>query len=106
VSGIYQFVIGSDSYIGSTKDLFKRCFIQHKNHAFNYTNKHKLFYNKVVKYGWKSFYLNIFSLISNHVHLFAEHNSNYTITEKDLLILLDLISYELTIAEQIALRLL
>lgn len=94
-------LIGSDSYIGSTKGLFKRCFIQHKNHAFTHTNKHKLFYNKVVRHGWKSFNLNILSLVPNHVRLFAEHNPDYIITERSLLILLDLISYELTIAEQL-----
>jgi group I intron endonuclease len=99
--GIYQFLIGSDSYIGSTKDLFKRCFIQHKNHAFTHTNKHKLFYNKVVSHGWKSFNLNILSLVPNHVRLFAEHKPDYIMTERDLLILLDLTSYELTIAEQL-----
>jgi len=105
VPGIYQFELikGFESYIGSTKDLYKRCYTQHRTQAITYTNKHKLFYNKVRLQGWDSFNLKILYLIPNHVYLFAEKNPNYFITEKDLLILTDLISYELTIAEQLQL---
>jgi len=103
VPGIYQFIRDSDSYIGSTKDLYRRCFIQHKNQVFINTNKHKLFYNMVVRHGWDSFKLNILFLVPNHVKLFSESNPNYIITEEELLVLMDLISYELTIAEQLQL---
>ena len=53
VPGIYQFVLGFDSYIGSsaTKDIYNRCFIQHKNIAFTAQNKHKKFYSLVVNNG-------------------------------------------------------
>lgn len=101
--GIYQFknINGTDSYIGSTKDLFYRCFNQHKNHAFTNTNRHRLFYKSVLKKGWSSFNLKILSVTPNYSHLFAEQNPEYTLTEKDLLILRYLTSYELTIAEQL-----
>nr|YP_009912216.1 hypothetical protein [Phallus echinovolvatus]QLD96652.1 hypothetical protein [Phallus echinovolvatus] len=54
VPGIYQFELikGFDSYIGSTKDLYKRCYTQHRTQAITHTNKHKLFYNKVISQGW------------------------------------------------------
>ena len=51
VPGIYQFTLASDSYIGSTKDIYNRCFIQHKNRAFTSQNKHKKFYTLVEKNG-------------------------------------------------------
>lgn len=51
VPGIYQFLLGSDSYIGSTKDIYNRCFIQHKNRAFTAQNRHKKFYSLVVNNG-------------------------------------------------------
>jgi hypothetical protein len=57
----------------------------------------------VVLNGWSYFQIKILFLIPNHVYLFAEKYPNYTINEKDLLILMDLISYELTIAEQLQL---
>jgi hypothetical protein len=101
VPGIYQFIKGNDSYIGSTADLFNRCNIQHKNQAFTQTNKHKLFYTKVIENDWESFLFKILYLIPNHVVLFAKDNPDYIIREKDFLILRYLISYELTIAEQL-----
>jgi REP element-mobilizing transposase RayT len=85
--GIYQFkhINGTDSYIGSTKDLFYRCFNQHKNHAFTNTNRHRLFYKSVIKNGWRrspSFNLKILSITPDHSHLFVEQNPDNTITEK------------------------
>jgi hypothetical protein len=70
---IYQFdFIGkSYSYIGSTKDLYRRCYTQHRIQAFTHTNKHKLFYKKVVSNGWSNFKIKILFLIPNHVYLFA-----------------------------------
>ena len=50
-TGVYKFYIGLDSYIGSTNNLYQRCFNQHKNYAHKKTSKHKLFYSKVIKYG-------------------------------------------------------
>lgn len=76
-------------------------FIQHKNQAFTKTNKHRLFYSAVVKNGWAKFNLNIICLIPNHVLLFAEKYPEIIFTDKDLLILEDLIYYELTVAEQL-----
>ena len=48
VPGIYKFCRASgevelDSYIGSSINLYQRCFIQHKNNAIKLTSKHKLF---------------------------------------------------------------
>ena len=104
-AGIYQFVIGSDSYIGSTKDIFKRCFIQHKNLAFTKPNKHKLFYKTVVENGWDKFILNIICVIPDHVILFSsltdQKYPDFILNEKDLSILQDLTYYELTVAEQL-----
>jgi group I intron endonuclease len=97
------FVSGSDSYIGSTNDLYRRCFIQHKNNAYAKTKKHKLFYNKVVKKGWDLFTLNILYLIPKHLHIFTEKYLDYILTNEDIQILRDLTNYELTIAEQLQL---
>ena len=99
-AGIYQFVIGSDSYIGSTKDIFKRCFIQHKNLAFTKPNKHKLFYKTVVENVWDKYILNIICVIPDHVILFTQKYLDFILNEKDLSILQDLTYYELTVAEQ------
>lgn len=100
-AGIYQFVLGSDSYIGSTKDLYNRCFLQHKNQAFTKTNKHRLFYNAVIENGWGKWTLNIICIIPNHTVVFAEKNPDIILTGKDLSILQDLTTYELTLAEQL-----
>ena len=102
-AGIYQFVFGSDSYIGSTKDIFKRCFIQHKNNAFTNTNKHKLFYTFVVKHGWNDFTLNILFIAPNYVHKFSEQFPDYILIDKEIWMSQDLTNYELTIAEQLQL---
>lgn len=48
IPGIYEFNNGIDSYIGSSKDLFKRCFVDHINKAYSNTSKHKKFYSIVV----------------------------------------------------------
>ena len=101
VPGIYQFTLASDSYIGSTKDIYNRCFIQHKNRAFTFQNKHKKFYTLVEKNGWSKFTLNILRVTPNHVNNFAENFPNYVLTDKDLKILQLLTSYELTVIEQI-----
>lgn len=49
IPGIYLFCNGKDSYLGSSKDLFTRCFTQHKNNAFTKKSIHKKFYSNVVK---------------------------------------------------------
>lgn len=90
-----------ESYLGSTKDLYIRCFKQHKNNAFTKTSKHKKFYNYVVKNTWSAFTLNILDLTPNHIELFSKMNPNYILTMKEYNILLDLTLYELTIAEQV-----
>jgi len=54
--------------------LFNIYFIQHKNHAFNNKNKHTLFYNKVVKYGWNYFKFNTLYFLPTHVRLFSDNN--------------------------------
>lgn len=105
VTGIYQFVFGSESYIGSTKDIYNRCFIQHKNLAFTSTNKHKQFYSLVVNNGWSKFNLNILKIVFNHVNVYSEKYPNDILTAKDLQILQYLTFYELTITEQIYLDL-
>jgi group I intron endonuclease len=101
VPGIYQFTLGTESYIGSTKDIYNRCFIQHKNHAFTSQDKHKKFYNLVEKNGWSKFTLSILRVTHNHVNNFSENFPNYVLTDKDLKILQLLTSYELTVIEQI-----
>jgi hypothetical protein len=104
VPGIYQFTLGTESYIGSTKDIYNRCFIQHKNRAFTSQNKHKKFYSLVEKNGWNKFTLSILRVTHNHVTNFAENFPNYVLTDKDLKILHLLTSYELTVIEQIYLE--
>ncbi len=105
VAGIYQFVLGFDSYIGSTKDIYNRCFIQHKKLAFSAPNKHKKFYSLVVNNGWSKFTLNILNITPNHVNVFSEEYPNDILTAKDLRILQYLTYYELTLNEQIYLDL-
>lgn len=102
--GVYQFVIGSDSYIGSTKNICNRCYIQHKNQAFTKTSKHKLFYNSVIKNGWDKFILNVFCVTPNHVNVFSEEYPHFILTDKDYLRLQDLTYYELTVAEKLNLN--
>ena len=48
VPGIYLFSSDDNSYLGSSKNLFTRCFTQHKNNAFTQISKHSKFYNNVV----------------------------------------------------------
>ena len=86
------------------KNIYNRCYIQHKNQAFTHTNKHKLFYNKVVKFGWDKFIFNIICIITNHVNNFSEKYPHYILTDIDKLILEDLTNYELTVAEQLNLN--
>lgn len=105
VPGIYQFVSGSESYIGSTKDIYNRCFIQHKNSAFTSPNKHKKFYSLVVNNGWSKFTLNILKIVFNHVNVFSEKYPNDILTAKDLQVLQYLTLYELTLTEQLYLDL-
>jgi len=57
IAGIYLFVNGKDSYLGYFKDLFRRCFIEHKNKSITSTSKQRKYYNNVVKNS-----LNIFTL--------------------------------------------
>jgi len=49
MAGIYIFVNGKNSYLGSSQNLFNRCFVKHKNKAFTNTSKHTKFYSNVVK---------------------------------------------------------
>lgn len=95
---------GVDTYLGSTKNIYQRCYIQHKNHAFINTKKHLLFYNKVVQNGWESFQFSILAIIPDYCAEFSKIYPEYEISKKDMLILSDLISLELTIAEQIYLN--
>ena len=101
VPGIYQFYNEKDSYLGSSKDLFTRCFKQHKNNALTKESIHKKFYSNVVKNTWSSFTLNILEIIPNHIELFVKSNPNYVLTKNEYDFLLDLTLYELTIAEQV-----
>lgn len=103
IPGIYKFTAlflndSTDTYIGSTKNIYQRCYIQHKNHAFVNTKKHYLFYNKVVQNGWESFQLSILTIIPDYCIEFAKIYPEYIISKKDILILSDLVSLELTIA--------
>lgn len=100
-AGIYQFVLGTDSYVGSTQNLYNRCFLQHKNQAFTNTNKHKLFYNAVVENGWDKWTFNIIFIIPDHTVVFAENYPDVILTDEYLSILQDLTYYELTLAEQL-----
>lgn len=105
VPGIYLFENSIDSYLGSTINLHRRCFIEHKNHFLTKTKKHIKFYNKVLELGWDKFSLAILQLVPNHVILFAEENVDYTLKDGDIKILHYLTSYELTVLEQIYLDL-
>ena len=101
MAGIYIFVNGKNSYLGSSQNLFNRCFVKHKNKAFTNTSKHTKFYSNVVKNTWDAFTLFILELIPNHIELFVKLNPNYilNLNENKVLKLLNL--YELTIVEQI-----
>lgn len=101
IAGIYLFVNGKDSYLGSSKDLFRRCFIEHKNKSITSTSKHRKFYNNVVTNSWNLFTLYILELTPNHLELFVKLNPNYVLNFDEYLILILLNLYELTIAEQV-----
>jgi hypothetical protein len=62
------------------------------------TKKHLLFYNKVVQNGWESFQLSILTIIPDYCIEFAKIYPEYIISKKDIFILSDLVSLELTIA--------
>lgn len=96
IPGVYQFTVNSESYVGSTKNLYNRCFVQHKNQAFTNTNKHKLFYTNVVKYGWKNFKFKLLCTLPNHVEVFSEKFPDTVLSEKDILFLEILTTYETT----------
>ena len=100
VPGIYLFEYCTDFYLGSTKNLYQRCFLEHKNHALTNTKKHAKFYNRVVELGWNKFSLAILQLVPNHVTVFAEKNVDYTLKDKDIKMLQYLTAYELTVLEQ------
>jgi hypothetical protein len=87
---------GINSYLGSSQNLFNRCFVDHKNKAFTNTSKHTRFYNNVVKYTWNAFTLYILELIPNHIELFVKLNPYYVLNfnEYKLLSLLNL--YKIT----------
>jgi hypothetical protein len=98
VPGIFQFTIDYKSYVGSTLNLYNRCFIQHKNQAFTQTKKHKLFYLCVVENGWKDFSFKILphlldceakkqSVVPNHVEVFTEKYSDLILTDKNIVFL-------------------
>lgn len=99
--GIYKFSNGKNSYVGSSKNIFKRCFTEHKNNAFTKTSKHIKFYTSVVNNTWNVFTLDILDLTPNHVEIFSRLNPNHILTKIEYDSLQDLTLYELTIAEQI-----
>jgi len=101
IPGIYQFFNDKDSYLGSSKDIFTRCFKQHKNNALTKDSIHKKFYSYVVKNTWSGFTLNVLEVTPNHIELFAKLNPNYILIREEYVFLLDLTLYELTIAEQV-----
>ena len=96
IAGIYLFINGIDSYLGSSQNLFNslrgRCFIEHKNKAFTNTSKHKKFYSNVVKNSWNAFTLYILDSIPNHIEIFVKLNPYYVLNfnEYKLLSLLNL----------------
>ena len=109
IPGIYKFTAlplygGEDTYLGSTKNIYQRCYVQHKNQAFNNTNKHLLFYNKVIQNSWESFELSILAIIPDYCKEFIKLYPEFDLSKNDIIILSDLITLELTIAEQIYLN--
>lgn len=101
VSGIYQFIIGTESYIGSSKDIYNRCFFQHKNKALTSSSIHKKFYGKVKTNGWNNFIFKFLYETPNHIQVFSEKYPDYILSDKDIQILQYLTSYELTFTEQL-----
>ena len=101
IAGIYLFVNGKNSYLGSSKNLFNRCFVEHKNKAFTNTSKHKKFYSNIVKSTWNAFTLYILEILPNHIELFVKLNPYYVLNSNEYKLLSLLNLYEITIAEQI-----
>lgn len=99
--GIYLFSNKRESYLGSSKNLSNRCYIQHKNKALTNKKILKNFYSSVVKNTWSAFTVSILELTPNHIELFTQLNPNYKLTKKEYEFLLDLTVSELTIAEQV-----
>ena len=48
IPGIYQFCNKNGSYVGSSKNLFTRCFKDHRLRALSKTSRHNKFYREVV----------------------------------------------------------
>jgi hypothetical protein len=101
--GIYFFLAtGGKSYLGSTSNLWRRIFKEHKVRPFNDKSRvhHPLFYNFVFKQSWDDFRLLVLALVPNHLAAFLLQIPGQTMTsqEQELLELLTL--YHTTFVEQ------
>lgn len=86
VPGIYQFCNKDNSYVGSSKNLFYRCYKDHRIRAFSKISRHNKFYKEVAINGWESFTLYILDLTPNHVKLYAMSNPNYILDKKNIIL--------------------
>nr|UHB41920.1 GIY endonuclease [Apiotrichum gamsii] len=96
---LYAFVsYNGDIYLGSSSNLWQRLFIQHKTSPKNRQNKHKLFYNNVLRSNWFNFTLHVICILPDHVSNYLSLSS--TIEENEIAILNLLNKYHLTFVEQ------
>uniref|UniRef100_A0A896YS15 GIY-YIG endonuclease n=1 Tax=Coniophora puteana TaxID=80637 RepID=A0A896YS15_9AGAM len=106
MAGIYQFINGAHSYVGSTRDLHQRCYVQHRLDAFKKFKRHILFYTNVITHGWINFTFRILAFVPNHLEAFTKiYNIKRDLTEKEINLLNILLSFELTLLEQVYLDL-
>jgi hypothetical protein len=100
IAGIYYYNSKEGKgYVGSTSDLRRRNFSEHKNNI-NKKGKHIKFYDYIKKNTWSAFTLYIMAVIPDHVKNFSiiYNTININSTEQELLEILNL--YHLTLVEQ------
>ena len=101
--GIYGFMTESGKwYLGSTTNLRRRLFSNHKNYPFNKgtSSKHRLFYKEVIELGWSKFQLFVMALVPDHLAAFQLLHPLIVLTDTEIEILQLLSKYHLTLVEQ------
>ena len=87
-------------YCGSSTDLWERCSVGHKNHAFSSSYRHPLFYAVVVEHGWEYFNLEVITTMPDYAKEFSNLHPEAILSPSDMALLELLTRYELTVVEQ------
>jgi len=89
-----------DAYVGSSMDLWRRLFTQHKNAPGKGSVKHKLFYNYVREHTWSNMNLSIFQCLPNHIAVYQAMHPYLMLKEDEMRILVLLNMYHMALVEQ------